>query len=88
MQIMTQTNDGFVLAQKDLELRGTGDIFGVNQSGMPDFKVGDPINDLNMLQVAQNEASYLLSTPNWDSDEQNLPLVAYLKKRKLQTHFD
>lgn len=88
MQIMTRTNDGFVLAQKDLELRGTGDIFGVNQSGMPDFKVGDPINDLNMLQVAQNEASYLLSTPNWDSDEQNLPLVAYLKKRKLQTHFD
>lgn len=56
MRVMTETNDGFVVSQKDLELRGSGDVLGKKQSGLPDFKVGDPIADLTMLSVAQDEA--------------------------------
>lgn len=60
MQIMTETNDGFVLAQKDLELRGSGEIFGDRQSGMPNFKIGDPVGDFTILEVAQQEAKQIL----------------------------
>ena len=53
MQTMTETTDGFAVAQRDLELRGSGDVLGTNQSGLPQFKVGDPIGDLKMLQTAR-----------------------------------
>lgn len=88
METMVETNDGFILAQRDLELRGAGDILGVKQSGVPDFKVGDPVGDVRMLQIAQSEAMDLILTPNWDSQDDNLPLVSYLKRLNLQTHFD
>lgn len=88
MQTMTETNDGFVVAQKDMELRGSGDVLGQKQSGVPDFKVGDPVGDLKMLEVAQHDAASLLQTPNWDTVDDNMPLVAYLKRNQLQTHFD
>lgn len=61
MQIMTETNDGFKISQKDLELRGAGDVLGQRQSGLPEFKIGDPINDVRILEVAQIEAQRLLS---------------------------
>lgn len=81
MDIMTKTTNGFVLAQKDLELRGQGDILGQKQSGMPDFKVGDPISDLKMLEIAQQEAIKVISKPNWDSVKTNVHLVQYLSNR-------
>lgn len=59
---MVESNDGFVISQKDLELRGPGDIMGKAQSGLPDFKVGDPVADLTMLSVAQQEAIQIVST--------------------------
>lgn len=59
MTIMTETNDGFVVAQKDLELRGQGDIFGTSQAGMPDFRLGDPIGDFNILNAAQETATQI-----------------------------
>lgn len=62
MTIMTETNDGFVVAQKDLELRGQGDIFGTSQAGMPDFRLGDPIGDFNILAAAQETASAIFRT--------------------------
>ncbi|WDF83688.1 ATP-dependent DNA helicase RecG [Lacticaseibacillus pabuli] len=61
MDVMTSTNDGFVVAQKDLELRGQGDIFGAKQSGMPDFRLGDPVGDFNILDAAQRSASELFT---------------------------
>lgn len=88
MQTMTETTDGFVVAQRDLELRGAGDVLGQKQSGIPDFRVGDPVGDLRMLQAAQSDAADLLATSSWDTDVNNLPLVQYLKRHQLQTHFD
>lgn len=81
MQIMTQTTNGFVLAQKDLELRGAGDVLGVKQSGMPEFKVGDPIADLTVLQVAQQDAHAIVQQPDWQSQPDNRALAAYLSQK-------
>lgn len=61
MKIMTETTDGFVLSEKDLELRGAGDLFGSKQSGAPEFKVGDIIGDFGALEAARNEATLLVN---------------------------
>ncbi|MQS75069.1 ATP-dependent DNA helicase RecG [Companilactobacillus halodurans] len=61
MKILTSTNDGFVLAEEDLKMRGAGDLLGNRQSGLPEFKVGNPINDINILEVAQEEATRLFT---------------------------
>ena len=53
---MEDTNDGFKIAEKDLELRGAGDIYGIRQSGLMDLKIANPIRDSNLLVVAQEEA--------------------------------
>lgn len=56
MEIMTSTIDGFVLSERDLEMRGPGDFFGVRQSGLPQFKVADITEDYRILEVARQEA--------------------------------
>lgn len=88
METMVETTDGFVVAQRDLELRGGGDLLGKKQSGMPDFKIGDPVGDVKMMQYARQDALDLLETPNWDDKDENQPLVWYLAQRNLRTHFD
>ncbi|MDV6376752.1 ATP-dependent DNA helicase RecG [Sporosarcina sp. GW1-11] len=70
MQSMTETNDGFILAEKDLELRGAGDIFGKRQSGMPEFKVADLVHDIKALTTARDDAERLLNSKQfWQDDE-------------------
>ncbi|WP_295746660.1 ATP-dependent DNA helicase RecG [uncultured Limosilactobacillus sp.] len=88
MNTMVATDDGFKVAQRDLELRGSGNVLGKKQSGIPDFKVGDPVGDLKVLQIARNDAEDLLKTPHWEEVDENQPLVLYLTRRKLKTHFD
>lgn len=61
MQIMTETNDGFVLSQKDLEMRGPGDVLGKIQSGMPDFRIGNIVEDAPILEKARQESILFLS---------------------------
>ncbi|MFC4320219.1 ATP-dependent DNA helicase RecG [Litchfieldia salsa] len=63
MRIMTETNDGFVLSEKDLELRGPGDFFGRKQSGVPEFKVADMVHDYRALEVAREDANKLINSP-------------------------
>lgn len=53
LKIMTQTNNGFVVAQKDLELRGPGEFLGTRQSGIPDFGLADLVNDVEILEKAR-----------------------------------
>lgn len=60
MAIMTETNDGFELSQRDLELRGPGDFFGVKQSGLPQMKVADIVEDYRTLEVAREDAAKLI----------------------------
>lgn len=89
METMVQTQDGFVIAQKDLELRGPGDILGSKQAGIPDFAVGDPIQDFKILQVAQIEARDLLSRPDFTSNPENRGLWQYLRESgTLEENFD
>ena len=56
IKTMEMTNDGFQIAEKDLELRGAGDIYGIRQSGLMDLKIANPIRDSELLVEAQNEA--------------------------------
>lgn len=69
MQSMTETNDGFVLAEKDLELRGAGDFFGKKQSGLPEFKMADLIHDYRALDTARKDAEQFLASESFWVDE-------------------
>lgn len=65
MKIMTETNNGFVLSEKDLELRGPGEVFGFRQSGLPQFVAGDLVADANILEVARSEAQKVWQMKDW-----------------------
>lgn len=65
MKIMTETNNGFVLSEKDLELRGPGEVFGFRQSGLPQFVAGDLVSDANILEVARSEAQSVWQMKGW-----------------------
>jgi len=70
MMSMTETNDGFRLAEKDLELRGPGDFFGKKQSGLPEFKMADLVHDYRTLDVARQDAAKIIyDDAFWDNDE-------------------
>jgi ATP-dependent DNA helicase RecG len=70
MKIMTETNDGFVLSEKDLELRGPGDFFGRKQSGLPEFKIADMVHDYRALETARDDAAKLIQSEIfWQSAE-------------------
>jgi ATP-dependent DNA helicase RecG len=56
LKAMASTSDGFVIAEKDLQLRGPGDFFGTRQSGLPQLRAGDLTRDADLLELAFNEA--------------------------------
>lgn len=78
MKIMTETNNGFVLSEKDLELRGPGDLFGKKQSGLPDFKVADVVHDYRALETARKDAAELIQSDAFWTTEEYEPLRTYL----------
>jgi ATP-dependent DNA helicase RecG len=59
--IMEETNDGFRIAEKDLEIRGPGEVMGTRQSGVPTFRVGNLVRDVRLLEEARREADYYLT---------------------------
>jgi ATP-dependent DNA helicase RecG len=61
--IMAQTNDGFKIAEKDLELRGPGELLGTKQSGLPEFRIGNIVRDQEILEKAKQEAEFYLAKP-------------------------
>ena len=64
LQAMVDTDDGFKIAELDLELRGPGEFFGTRQAGMPDFRVANIIRDAQLLEAAKREAAAVLAGPN------------------------
>ena len=65
LKIMCQTSDGFRIADEDLRLRGPGDFFGTNQHGLPDLKIANMMEDMDLLRQAQTVAKKILAQ---DSD--------------------
>ena len=63
---MTQTNDGFIIAEKDLELRGPGEFLGVRQSGLPDLLVSDIVRDAKIFEIARSAAIEFIHSHNID----------------------
>ena len=66
LDVMTKTNDGFVISQKDLELRGPGEFLGTRQSGLPDFNLADIVHDVEILELARCEANEFVKNHNID----------------------
>jgi ATP-dependent DNA helicase RecG len=60
--IMEETNDGFRIAEKDLEIRGPGEVMGTRQSGVPTFRIGNLVRDIEILEDARREAEHYLTT--------------------------
>lgn len=61
MKVMCETNDGFIISEKDLELRGSGDFFGTMQHGIPEFKIANLFEDMEILRLAQKVAQKIIS---------------------------
>lgn len=80
MRIMTETDDGFTVAQKDLEIRGPGDFFGVKQSGLPEFKVADVVQDYRILEVARTDAAKLVNSRAFWQESRFMPLRRWLEQ--------
>jgi ATP-dependent DNA helicase RecG len=57
---LRQTEDGFVIAQTDLDMRGAGDVIGVAQSGLPRFRIADLEGQAGLMQIAQSDARKLM----------------------------
>lgn len=77
--IMEQTNDGFVIAEKDLELRGPGEFMGYRQSGLPDLILADLVKDARTLEEARNTAIEIVKQ---DPELKEYPLLQQLLARK------
>ena len=83
MKVMCETNDGFKISEKDLELRGSGDFFGTMQHGLPEFKIANLFEDMPILQQVQQVAQSILLNDAKLEKEENKEL-AYIVNKKLE----
>ena len=84
LSIMTQTNDGFVIAEKDLQLRGPGEFLGTRQSGLPDLIISDVVRDAKILELARNEAIDFVKNRNME----DYPLLQTVTSLEMFTGLD
>lgn len=82
MRIMTETTDGFILAEEDLKMRGSGEIFGTRQSGLPEFQVANIIEDYAILEEARRVAAQIVSDPDWQNKPEWQILLPHLRKEE------
>ena len=80
LSILNKSNDGFFIASEDLKLRGPGDLFGIRQSGILDFKLGDVFQDAKILQRASEAAEQLISEDEKLENQNHKNLREYLQK--------
>jgi ATP-dependent DNA helicase RecG len=69
---MVRSNDGFQIAELDLELRGPGEFFGTRQAGIPSFRVANIIRDRQLLEAAKREAAFVISGPNTEISKEEI----------------
>lgn len=81
MKVMCSTNDGFVISEKDLELRGSGDFFGTMQHGLPEFKIANLFEDMPILKSVQIVAQKILDDDHKLEKEENLLLKQLIKDK-------
>ena len=82
--IMEKTNDGFKIAEKDLEIRGQGEILGTRQSGIRNFKIANIIRDLEILDAARKEAEYYLTKKR--TSKETAAMVEHIERIKMLRH--
>lgn len=81
LKIMTQTEDGFEIAEEDLRIRGPGEFLGTRQSGLPGFRVGHLLRDADLLQIAKVEAELLLADDPELQKEENKKIRKLVETR-------
>ena len=81
MKVMQETNDGFVISEKDLELRGSGEFFGTKQHGIPEFKIANLFQDMPVLKMAQSTAIKILEKDPKLEKKENEPLRKIIKEK-------
>ena len=83
IKTMTSTNDGFKVAEVDMEIRGPGNLLGTQQSGILDFKIANIINDKEILESARKDVKNLISIdPSLSNLENKLIKKEFLSMRK------
>ena len=78
---MCQTNNGFVISEKDLELRGSGDFFGTEQHGLPEFKIANLFEDIEILKKVQDVAIKIMNDDPNLTKEKNLELKKQIENK-------
>jgi ATP-dependent DNA helicase RecG len=87
LDAMVKTNDGFKIAELDLELRGPGEFFGTRQAGMPSFRVANIIRDAQLLEAAKHEAAAVIAGPNEEiSTEEISRALVHMRARWRHTY--
>lgn len=81
MKVMCHTNDGFMISEKDLELRGSGDFFGTMQHGLPEFKIANLFEDMPILRLVQSAVVKILEDDSKLEKEKNILLKDLVKDK-------
>ena len=84
MKIMVETNDGFKISEKDLELRGSGEFFGTKQHGIPEFKIANLFQDIEMLKSVQSLAIKIIQEDNKLERTKNKELKNSIKRKFIE----
>jgi len=81
MNVITKSNDGFVISEKDLELRGSGEFFGTKQHGIPEFKIANLFTDIDMLKEVQGLAIKILQKDPDLTNPENIVLQKIIENK-------
>ena len=81
MNVISSTNDGFIISEKDLELRGTGEFFGTKQHGIPEFKIANLFEDMNLLKQVQGVALQIINEDKTLDKEENILLKKMIDEK-------
>ena len=87
LDAMVRTQDGFELAELDLELRGPGEFFGTRQAGLPEFRVANLVRDRELLELAKREVAAFVAAGGAEATEAERAIVASRLKRAWQRRY-